>query len=454
MKTVFSTLLCLCLTLNAFTQITITSADMPSAGDTIRFSTADLDSLTEAIYPTTGNNVTWDFSHLVPTGQGLNEYKSATATPYAFFFLGGNKYGIEVIDTIILGTFTITDVYDFYNNTSTKFEAEGRGLKTSGLPFPSFYADKDEIYQFPLDHTDYDSSTFDFTTSLLGFATYITKGHRINNVDGWGTIITPYDTLQALRVTTDVVATDSVNALGFGISFPNNQRQIKWLANGEKFPILEISGGFDFQGNFQPNQVRYRDIYRNIQTAPGFVPSANFTADNTTPEATIDTVTFDPSGLVGALGANYNWVISPPGWNYVNGTDNTSENPQVVFNSPGLYSVSLYLSTNFGSNDTTKVDYIQVYAVSTSKLVEEKQLKVFPNPVINGQVTVSFNLESSEDVQYTLTDVQGRVIRQLKNETLNAGAHQEVVKFGNELKGVYLFNVKIGEQQQTYRLMF
>jgi hypothetical protein len=260
--------------------------------------------------------------------------------------------------------------------------------------------------------------------------------------------------LQALRVTTDVVATDSVNALGFGISFPNNQRQIKWLANGEKFPILEISGGFDFQGNFQPNQVRYRDIYRNIQTAPGFVPSANFTADNTTPEATIDTVTFDPSGLVGALGANYNWVISPPGWNYVNGTDNTSENPQVVFNSPGLYSVSLYLSTNFGSNDTTKVDYIQVYAVSTSKLVEEKQLKVFPNPVINGQVTVSFNLESSEDVQYTLTDVQGRVIRQLKNETLNAGAHQEVVKFGNELKGVYLFNVKIGEQQQTYRLMF
>jgi len=454
MKTVFSTFFSLMIAMSAVAQITITSADMPSAGDTIRYSTTGVDSATEAVYVQTGNNITWDFSHLIATGQGLNEYKSATSTPYGFFFLGGNKYGLEVIDTIILGTFTITDVYDFYNNTSTKFEAEGRGLKTSGFPFPSFYSDKDEIYQFPLDHNDYDSSTFDFTTSLLTFATYTTKGYRINDVDGWGTIITPYDTLQALRITTDVVAIDSVNAIGIGFSFPNNQRQIKWLAKNEKYPVMEVTGGFDLQGNFQPTEVRYRDTYRNIPTTPGFLPTADFVADNTTPEATLDTVTFDPQALVAALGATYNWVISPPGFAYVNGTDNTSENPQVVFNNPGLYNVGLYISTNFGSNDTTKVDYIQVYSVSTSNLVEQNELSVFPNPVTNGQVTVSFNLESSEQVQYTLTDVQGKVIRVLKNEQLGAGAHQEMVKFGNDLKGIYLLNVRIGDQQQTYRLIF
>ncbi len=359
-----------------------------------------------------------------------------------------------MIDTIILANFTSTDVYDFYKNSSTVFEAEGRGLKTAGFPFPSFYTDKDEIYQFPLDHLDYDSTTFDFTTSLITFASYTTKGYRINNVDGWGTIITPYDTLQVLRIVTDVVSTDSVNALGVGFSFPNHQRQIKWLANGEKFPVLEISGGFGLQGNFQPNQVRYRDIYRNVPTPPGFVPNANFTADITTPEATIDTVTFSAQALVAALGANYTWVISPQTFTYVNGTDNSAANPEVVFNAPGLYDVSLYLTTNFGSNDTTKVDYIQVFSVSTSKLVEENALKIFPNPVTNGQVTVSYNLESSQNVQYTLTDIQGRVVRELKNEIMYAGTHQEVVKFGNELKGVYLLNVKIGNQQQTYRLVF
>ncbi len=61
MKTVFSTFIILTIGIQSFAQITITSADMPNTGDTIRFSTTTMDSLTEATYTITGNNMTWDF---------------------------------------------------------------------------------------------------------------------------------------------------------------------------------------------------------------------------------------------------------------------------------------------------------------------------------------------------------------------------------------------------------
>ena len=54
-------------------QITITSADMSEAGDTLRYSTNF--SPENFPYDTTGAGITWDFSNLTPQTQGLYEYK-------------------------------------------------------------------------------------------------------------------------------------------------------------------------------------------------------------------------------------------------------------------------------------------------------------------------------------------------------------------------------------------
>ena len=61
-------------------QITITSASMPAANDTIRYSTASPSGIGTS-WKTKGGNQTWDFSTLTSTGQALNEYKSANKTP-------------------------------------------------------------------------------------------------------------------------------------------------------------------------------------------------------------------------------------------------------------------------------------------------------------------------------------------------------------------------------------
>ncbi len=54
------------------------------------------------------------------------------------------------------------------------------------------------------------------------------------------------------------------------------------------------------------------------------------------------------------------WTISPHTVTYSAGTSNTSQNPLVQFNSPGTYSVTLYISNTYGEDTLTKPDYITV----------------------------------------------------------------------------------------------
>lgn len=428
-------------------QITITSADMPISGDTIRYSVGTLDTLSAQVYTQTDTNYVWDFSQLTANSQGLSEYVPVGATPYNGFFPG--SYGLELVDTLNLAGQTITAVYDFYKNTATQFEATGRGMNFQGFPLATPYSDADEIYQFPLDYGDRDSSTFDFLTGIPFVASYITTGYRINEVNGWGTVMTPYDTVSCIRVVTDVVSMDSISILGQGgFSFPNHVREIKWIANGEKIPMVQVSGTVAF-GAFVPTEIRYRDNYLGLSNP--FAPNANFTADNRFPEQSMDTVTFTAIAL--PLPTNsYTWGFTPNTVTYVNGTNNNSQNPEVVFDAPGTYDVYMYIGTDFGTDDTTKLDYITVATVGTSNLIEENALKVFPNPITEGQVNVAFNLKNTAQVDISLMDLQGRVVRTLKNETLNAGTYQNQFNT-SDLTGLYLLNIKIDGQQQTYKLM-
>ena len=243
---------------------------MPLAGDTIRYSTAPVNSVGN--YTVTGANYMWDFSTLVPNGQKLRSFKASAATPYGFFFFPP-KYGELITDTIKLpvsvpGIPTITDIYNFYKKTATVFAVEGLGVKLAGFPVPNFYTDEDELYNFPLNYTDRDSTTFKFSTitsTLIPFV-YKKQGYRITQADGWGSITTPYGTANCLRVITTQYSIDTLRGsltvgtftVPFNVGFPNNQRSYQWLTTGEKIPYLEVSGNL-VGTNFTPTQVKYRD---------------------------------------------------------------------------------------------------------------------------------------------------------------------------------------------------
>lgn len=429
-------------------QITITSNDMPAMSDTLRYSNVNFDGTIDSIYSQTGTNMVWDFSYLVADGQALDEYKPSLQTPYAGFFFGPNRYGKLEADSIGFGQFQFDDVYRFYKNSNSKFEIEGVGLRYSGLPIPSYYADNDEVYQFPLDYNDVDSSTFDYTLNLLVLGSLNTSGYRKNTVDGWGQITTPYGTFNALRVTTDIVSRDSISFGLINLGFDNHQREIKWLANGEGYPIFQVSGPVTF-GNFLPNAVTYRDSFRTTPVSP-FAPSASFEANNILPFTT-DTVEFTSTSFL----AQHNWTFNPSTVTYVNGTSNTSQNPEVTFDVAGIYDVSLTVTNLFGTDDTTTLDYITVsWPVNTTNLVEQNNLKLYPNPT-SEILTLEYSLSQNEAVSIALHDMKGRQVALLQSNRQSVGQQQSRfnLKDYNLTNGIYFIKMDIGGDIQWFKIL-
>lgn len=252
---------------NLKSQISITSTNMPVSGDTCRYSSASLTSLGN--YTVTGPNMFWDFSTLDSTGQDIRKFVPSSATPYSFYFYA--KYGEKTMDSVSGLPITMTDLYSFYKmNGTASFNAEGLGVTISGIPVGAtpVNLNSDELYMFPLNYLDHDSSTFSFSTPSFSTIPFIYKkhGYRITDVDGYGTITTPYGTDTCLRVVTTQYAIDTliINSLPAPynkISYPNYYRSYQWLTLSEKIPFLEISGNL-VTGTFNPSQARYRDTKR------------------------------------------------------------------------------------------------------------------------------------------------------------------------------------------------
>jgi hypothetical protein len=240
MKKLYSLILFLLVTHVSSAQITITQADMPAINDTIRFTNAPVANLN--FVPTnTGANKTWDFSTLGYTSQDVNQYKSSFSTPYLLYFL--NKIGLKIPDIGFTG-FQLTNMYAFYTKSATLFKNEGLGYTYNNVPLANNYIDDDEIYQFPLQFNRRDSSTFYFDFKLLDLTNnlnYAQNGYRINEVDGWGSITTPYKNYPSvLRVKSRIQTYDTITLSGFPIVTRRTSIEYKWLSNTEKIPVLEI----------------------------------------------------------------------------------------------------------------------------------------------------------------------------------------------------------------------
>jgi len=106
------------------------------------------------------------------------------------------------------------------------------------------------------------------------------------------------------------------------------------------------------------NQQAFVNV--NVASAP---PVVSFNADDTTPSTggVLQTVTF--ATVTDEFGpTTYLWTFVPNTVTYVNGTSQTSRNPQVQFEEPGSYAVTLAMSTCTGTGTQVRNSYIDVYA--------------------------------------------------------------------------------------------
>jgi len=258
---------------NMFSQITVTLASMPVSGDTIRYSNTNPNSIDVT---QTGPNYYWNYDTLKSFNQGRYDYLAASLTPYGFYFTGPGKYGMKTADSIGTAPYKFYDVYTFFKKSATYFDAEGIGFKYSGFPLAAFYSDPDEIYSLPMTYLRHDSTTFKFTVSLGTNIYYSQVGYRINDVDGWGVVKTPHDSVDCLRLVSHITEKDSVNYNGIPITFPNNQITYKWVSTVSHAPILEVDGR-NAGGNFTPTIARYIDSYINTVGVSEINYAANVT---------------------------------------------------------------------------------------------------------------------------------------------------------------------------------
>jgi hypothetical protein len=232
----------------ASAQIAIGLADMPTAGDTVRYR----NTTTMADMENTGPGVTWDFSELQPGAEGADTIVSVESTPflYQFFFNNGLLYPDNNADYAMRGAdmgfqvVTINQVYNYYKSNSSGLRDVGFGANINGIPTSVQRTPVDWIYHFPLEFGNLDSSASHFQISVPTLGFYGQDQMRSNEVDGWGTLILPTDTFDVLRVKSRIQRNDTIyiDQFNTGFAVPEPETiEYKWLAQGMDEPVLQVT---------------------------------------------------------------------------------------------------------------------------------------------------------------------------------------------------------------------
>lgn len=240
-----------------FAQITIHSSDMPQLGDTLRVS---LSAMVPQGYEQTGTGMNWDFASLEAQTQRLDSFINPNATPTAYYIFFGLLSGANLASPLSdLPGLPFTDGFNFYKKDNSAYSDLGLAYRTADIPIiPAKYDTPDKYYQFPMTYGQTWSSNAGFTLSLPGTGYISRQKNRTSEVDGWGTLTTPFGSFQTLRVKSIIAEHDSIyiDSLGLGYGLDRTITEYKWLGNNQGIPLLQVTE----EGPLVT--ATYRDFYR------------------------------------------------------------------------------------------------------------------------------------------------------------------------------------------------
>ncbi len=261
-----------------FSQIIINDEDMPQEDDTIRLSVSL--SVNGVDYEKTGENYTWDFSELTPVYQRVDTFINTIDAPPVYFIkfipYVVSNLAMPLLEFDYIPGLEFTDTYSFFKSTDEEFRDVGFAFKLSGIPIPVKYDKPDIYYRFPVEYGDMDSCRSEYGIDLLGYAYFGGWKKRVNHVDGWGTLLTPFGSYETIRIKSDITRYDSVyfDSLSFGFSINRNIKEYKWMGKDFGLPLLKIS-----EEGLLIN-VEYIDSIRHLN--PGISHHGKLTEDEIT----------------------------------------------------------------------------------------------------------------------------------------------------------------------------
>lgn len=276
MKTIVLFLFTALLAMQLHAQIVLNTDDLPSVGD-IQVS-VKVDSLQAVtLLPgDAGTQIVWNFSDLLPCCEGLQfSYDTLTwihpaDTPYEFDFplsnlaLKGNCYLLHSHETHLDEEFC----------NYSYFIKNNEGVLLNGN-----YKNNTQVYDkmrfiFPLmqyGETFQDDARIAYYTSNDTVKVYYFQ--NISVADGWGTVITPVDTVDAIRVYTTEIIFDSlyVNNIGNQLSKTTGNYYYHWFIKGLGYPVMQIFRGSLHQENTYFQEVKYAVGKTNYLSTPELV---------------------------------------------------------------------------------------------------------------------------------------------------------------------------------------
>jgi len=258
------TVICTVILANVFGQIVITRNDMPNVGDTIRTSFTAVPPGTN--YEQGGANMVWDFSDFIPALQAVEEYVSISTLPLPYqlvFNPAVASIASPVPEFTQIPGLELTDIYLFYRETNTFYGLAGFAFTLTGLSVPLRYDNPDIFYRFPVTYNTTDSSESNLTLSLPNMGYLQSYRKRVNEVDAWGDITTPFGSFPAIRVRSLLTTYDSVfiDSIQLGQAISRQIIEYKWLTNNKGIPLMQI----DVEG--PAVTARYIDSVRIIVDA-------------------------------------------------------------------------------------------------------------------------------------------------------------------------------------------
>lgn len=261
-------------------QITLTDQHFSTANESYIFST-----LTDPTidFASTGAGYTWNFGSLTPTSQRttINQPMSS-ASQLSMLFFGsfapteykatyfGSTTDIPIDQLTGALPVTIDDINQFTRKTSSKITSVGFEFILSGNGIPAKSDTIETRYELPLTYGDAYSSNGYTRLDLNPIYDGEWRQHRTrnSNVDGWGTITTPFGTFQALRIHHVITEIDSLyvtaGGTGFWIPLPiPTAHEYEWRAMEEKEPVMRIKTN-DVAGQEVVSSIEYRDNYNGL----------------------------------------------------------------------------------------------------------------------------------------------------------------------------------------------
>tara|TARA_B100000508_G_scaffold11104_1_gene7842 strand:- start:14430 stop:15515 length:1086 start_codon:yes stop_codon:yes gene_type:complete len=266
----------------AQSQISLDETDFFAVEDTVRVSeTMDMG----IDFATTGANSVWDFSNLTANSQRLEKaYSISSAGAIVGFQFGptappqyvSDYYrpfdGIPFEDFSNFLPVNIQDINRIVKIDSDSLRYTGYSFNVDGQQV-GFRSDTIEAgYKFPIEFGDTYSSrgytNMDFNPIFN--AIFRQYRQRASEVDGHGTLITPYSTFNTLRIHHTINEQDSlyVDIQGFATWVPieRTTHQYEWWAKGEKRPVFaiqteEVNGGENVTG------ITYIDEYLGLDAS-------------------------------------------------------------------------------------------------------------------------------------------------------------------------------------------